>query len=106
MKKALFPVMLFVVAVIVLGSSLTVLANRSAGTALDDATITTKVKYELAADVRFKTLKTVQVDTERGVVTLTGRVHTSREKQHAAMVARRVEGVVRVRNLLAIVRDH
>ena len=55
---------------LILGSALTTFAGRSAGVALDDATITTKVKYELAEDVKFGTLKTVQVDISRGVSTV------------------------------------
>ena len=79
------------------------MASRTAGTVIDDATITTKVKYELSEDVKFNTLKVVQVDTERGVVTLTGKVQSKREKKHAGFVTHRVKGVVGVHNLLAIV---
>jgi osmotically-inducible protein OsmY len=70
-----------------------------------DATITTKVKYELAEDVKFSTLKTVQVDTDRGVVTLSGKVHSKQEKQHAGALARQVKGVKKVRNMLSIVPE-
>ncbi|MGO9017466.1 MAG: BON domain-containing protein [Syntrophobacteraceae bacterium] len=105
MKKALFPAVLFLFMVAILGSALTALAGRSAGVAIDDATITTKVKYELAEDVKFGTLKTVQVDTDRGVVTLTGRVHSKQEKKHAGALARKVEGVAKVRNELSVVRE-
>ena len=104
MKKALVPVVLFLFMVVILGSALTSLAGRTAGAVIDDATITTKVKYELAEDVKFSTLKTVQVDTDRGVVTLTGKVHSKREKQHAGLVAGKVDGVVKVRNMLSVVR--
>jgi hyperosmotically inducible periplasmic protein len=105
MKKNLFPVVFFVSIALILGSALTTFAGRSAGVAIDDATITTKVKYELAEDVKFSTLKTVQVDTHRGEVTLTGRVHTKQEKQHAGTLARKVKGVVKVRNMLSIVPE-
>ncbi|MFZ0930482.1 MAG: BON domain-containing protein [Syntrophobacteraceae bacterium] len=105
MKKALFPVVLFLSMALILGSALTTFAGRSAGVAIDDATITTKVKYELAEDVKFGTLKTVQVDTDRGVVTLTGRVHSKQEKKHAGALARKVEGVAKVRNELSVVRE-
>jgi osmotically-inducible protein OsmY len=105
MKKALFPVVLFLFMALILGSALTTLAGRSAGVAIDDATITTKVKYELADDVKFSTLKTVQVDTHRGEVTLTGKVHTNVEKEHAGLVTDRVDGVVKVRNMLSVVPE-
>ena len=76
MKKTVFPVVLFLSMTLILGFALTTFADRSVGAVIDDATITTKVKYELAEDVKFSTLKTVQVDTNKGEVTLTGNVHT------------------------------
>ncbi len=105
MKKALFPVVLFLSMTLILGSALTTFASRSAGVAIDDATITTKVKYELAEDVKFSTLKSVQVDTDRGVVTLTGKVHSKQEKKHAGALARKVKGVVKVSNMLSVVPE-
>ena len=105
MKKVIFPVALFLSVALILGSALTTLAGRTAGVAIDDAAITTKVKYELAEDVQFGTLKTVQVDTDRGVVTLTGNVHSNREKAHAGLAADRVDGVVKVHNMLSVVRE-
>jgi osmotically-inducible protein OsmY len=105
MKKAIFPVVLFVFMALVLGSALTTFATRSVGVAIDDAAITTKVKYELAEDVKFDTLKSVQVDTQKGEVTLTGSVHSKQEKQHAGLVADKVDGVVHVHNLLSVVRE-
>ncbi len=105
MKKAIFPVVLFVFMLLVLGSALTTFAGRTAGVALDDATITTKVKYELADDVKLSTLKTVQVDTNKGEVTLTGKVHTLEQKEHAGLVADRVDGVVKVHNMLSVVPE-
>jgi hyperosmotically inducible protein len=105
MKKALFPVVLFVSMALILGSALTTFAHRTAGVAIDDATITTKVKYELAEDVKFGTLKTVQVDTNKGEVTLTGKVHTLEQKEHAGLVADKVDGVVKVHNMLSVVPE-
>ena len=105
MKKALFPVVLFIAMALILGSAFTTFATRSVGVAIDDAAITTKVKYELAEDVKFGTLKSVQVDTQRGEVTLTGRVHSKEAKQHAGLVADKVDGVVHVHNMLSVVRE-
>jgi hyperosmotically inducible periplasmic protein len=105
MKKALFPVVLFLSMALILGSALTTFAGRTAGVAIDDATITTKVKYELAEDVKLSTLKTVQVDTNRGEVTLTGKVHTEAQKEHAGVVADKVDGVVKVHNMLSVVPE-
>ena len=105
MKKAIFPVVLLVSMALILGSAFTTFAGRTAGVAIDDATITTKVKYELAADVKFSTLKTIQVDTNKGEVTLTGKVHTREQKEHAGLVADKVDGVVKVHNLLSVVPE-
>jgi len=105
MKKAFFPVFLFVSMALLLGSALTTFAGRTAGVAIDDATITTKVKYELAEDVKFSTLKTIQVDTNKGEVTLTGKVHTQEEKERAGLVADKVDGVVKVNNMLSVVPE-
>jgi hyperosmotically inducible periplasmic protein len=105
MKKALFPVVFFVSMALLFGSALTTFASRTAGVAIDDATITTKVKYELADDVKFSTLKSVQVDTNRGEVTLTGKVHTAEERDHAGLVTDKVDGVVKVHNMLSVVPE-
>ncbi len=105
MKKAIFPVVLFLSVALSLVFALTTFAGRTAGVAIDDATITTKVKYELADDVKFSTLKTVQVDTHRGEVTLTGKVHTQEQKEHAGLVADKVEGTVMVHNMLSVVPE-
>ena len=105
MKKTVFPVVLFLSMTLILGFALTTFADRSVGAVIDDATITTKVKYELAEDVKFSTLKTVQVDTNKGEVTLTGNVHTQEQKEHAGLVAEKVEGVVKVHNMLSIVPE-
>ena len=105
MKKALFPVVLLLSMALILGSALTTFAGRTAGVEIDDATITAKVKYELADDVKLSTLKTVQVDTHRGEVTLTGKVHTREEKEHAGLVTDKVDGVVNVRNMLSVVPE-
>ena len=105
MKKALLPAVLFVFMALILGSALTTFAGRSVGVAIDDATITTKVKYELAEDVKFGTLKSVQVDTNRGEVTLTGKVHSKQEKTHAGVLARKVKGVAKVHNMLSVVPE-
>ena len=105
MKKTVFPVVLFLSMTLILGFALTTFADRSVGAVIDDATITTKVKYELAEDVKFSTLKTVQVDTNKGEVTLTGKVHTQEQKEHAGLVAEKVEGVVKVHNMLSVVPE-
>lgn len=105
MKKTIFPVVLFLAMALILGSALTIFAGQTAGEKIDDATITTKVKSELAGDVKFDILKTVQVETNKGEVTLTGKVHTLEQKNQAKLVAEKVDGVVKVQNMLTVVPE-
>lgn len=67
-----------------------------------DATLTTKVKSALAADVGLKTLTGINVDTTGSVVTLKGSVDTAANKSRAEQVARGVEGVSSVKNELTV----
>ena len=67
-----------------------------------DATLTTKVKSALAADVGLKTLTGINVDTSGSVVTLKGSVDTAANKSRAEQVARGVEGVSSVKNELSV----
>ena len=66
------------------------------------ATLTTKVKSALAADVSLKTVTSINVDSEDGVVTLKGKVASNDQKERAAEVAKKVDGVKAVKNELAV----
>ena len=66
--------------------------NRTAGTAIDDATLTMNVKSKLLSDDLVKGLK-IDVDTRDGVVYLTGNVGSEAEKDQAVKLARETEGV-------------
>jgi hyperosmotically inducible protein len=57
-----------------------------------DAWITTKVKTELGT-TKGVTATDINVTTNDGVVTLTGNVESSMEKNHAVRVARQIKGV-------------
>jgi hyperosmotically inducible protein len=76
-------------------------AGRTAGEAVDDATITTKVKAKLFED---KTVSgfAISVDTFEGEVTLTGAVGSEAAKERAGEIARSVYGVRKVNNLLKL----
>jgi hyperosmotically inducible protein len=67
----------------------------------EDAWITTKVKMALLTDDSVEGLD-VNVDTTEGRVTLHGKVDSDVDKAEAEVIARRVEGVADVRNLLAV----
>jgi hyperosmotically inducible periplasmic protein len=68
---------------------------------MSDAAITTKVKSKFVADPEVSALN-ITVDTEEGVVYLTGRVKTETEKREAEELARRTDGVKRVVNNLMV----
>jgi hyperosmotically inducible protein len=76
-------------------------AGRSTGAVVDDSTITTKIKSKLLADDRVSGMA-IDVDTFQGVVTLTGAVDTPQSKEAATQIARNVEGVREVKNMLNI----
>jgi hyperosmotically inducible periplasmic protein len=65
--------------------------------AIDDSTLTAKVKGKLATDSETSATK-ISVETKDGVVTLTGTVPTSTEKTKAEQIARNTDGVKRVAN--------
>ena len=76
-------------------------AGRSAGQVIDDSTITTKVKPSILEDGFMKGLA-ISVTTFNGKVTLIGGVDTTAQKKKAEEIARAVEGVASVNNLLEI----
>lgn len=80
-------------------SGCTAMTGESAGQNVDDAAITAKVKSKMAADT-VGTLTSVDVDTVRGIVYLTGTVPDSTTKQRASELAHSVSGVDRVINNL------
>jgi hyperosmotically inducible periplasmic protein len=69
--------------------------ERSTGQVLDDATITTKVKASFVADPQVSALA-ISVETNDGVVTLSGVVDSEAERQRAIQLAQGMEGVKRV----------
>jgi hyperosmotically inducible protein len=69
---------------------------------ISEASITTAVKAKLAADVRLVTLTSVNVDTKGTTVTLSGTVPTVEDSQQAERVAKTVDGVTSVVNILTV----
>jgi hyperosmotically inducible protein len=76
-------------------------ADRTAGTAVDDAGLTARVKTALMADEQVKGMA-IDVDTRNAQVTLTGTVDTEAQISRALEVARAVEGVQNVVNRLTV----
>lgn len=75
--------------------------GRSAGTVIDDSTITTKVKTKLFDDDQLSGFS-IDVETFQGEVTLIGGVDSERLKERAGKVAESVTGVKSVNNLLKV----
>jgi hyperosmotically inducible periplasmic protein len=76
-------------------------ATAKAAVAVDDASITTKVKGAVFAEPGLKTLQ-IGVDTKDGIVTLSGTVDTPVMKERALQIAQHVEGVRSVVDNLGI----
>lgn len=76
-------------------------AARNAGNAVSDTVITSKVKAAILAEPNLKTLQ-ISVDTENGVVTLTGTVDSQQNSDLAARIASGVDGVKSVDNKLTV----
>jgi hyperosmotically inducible protein len=72
------------------------------GAATPDAWITTKIKLALLTTEGVSGTA-IKVDTVLGQVTLYGKVHSAEEKAKAEDIARKVDGVQNVRNLLQVV---
>lgn len=76
-------------------------ATADTRTAMSDTMITTKVKAEYAADPLVKAMD-VHVETQKGVVMLSGFVPSKAEADKAIELARKIEGVQEVKSSLQI----
>ena len=79
------------------------MTGETAGQNLDDGTLTTYVKTQLAGE-RLNTLSRVGVETNNGIVYLTGEVETAEQKSRAGSVASQVKGVKQVVNNLQVIK--
>jgi osmotically-inducible protein OsmY len=75
--------------------------GKTVGDTIDDATITTRVKTALLNDPDVGGLR-IDVDTFKGVVTLSGAVKSVAERDKAIAIARRIGGVTDVKSTLQI----
>jgi hypothetical protein len=76
-------------------------SGRTVGTGLNDGWLWVKTRFDLAAadDLRDST---INVDVDKAVVTLTGTVANAAQKTKAEQVAKAVEGVNAVKNMLKV----
>ena len=76
-------------------------SGRTVGTGLNDGWLWVKTRFDLAAadDLRDST---INVDVDKGVVTLTGTVASAAQKTRAETLANSVEGVTGVKKMLKV----
>ena len=79
--------------------------GKTAGQTMTDSKITASVQSKLTAD-RVSNFARVDVDTERGVVNLSGVVPSVEQKSRAEELTRQVNGVTRINNNLQVQSSH
>ena len=86
----------------ILATPLVVGCGKTVGETIDDTTITTRVKTAMLNDPAVGGLR-IDVDTYKGVVTLSGRVKSQTEHDQAMALARKVDGVTDVKDALQVI---
>ena len=76
--------------------------GKTIGETIDDTTITTRVKTAMLNDPNVSGTG-IDVDTFKGVVTLSGRVKSQSEHDQAVALARQVNGVTEVKDALQVI---
>jgi osmotically-inducible protein OsmY len=89
--------------IVVLASACQSLTGKSAGTNVDDTTITASVKTKLVAD-KATNLTRVDVDTNHGTVYLNGSVDSVEQRARAEQLAWQAGGVKAVVNNLQVLK--
>jgi len=75
--------------------------GKTVSDAVDDTTITTRVKTAILNDPAVSGHR-IDVDTFKGVVTLSGQVKSETEREQATALARATSGVVEVKDALIV----
>jgi hyperosmotically inducible protein len=96
-----FTATLMLVMMLILAAGCKDMTGKTAGENLDDATITASVKAKLVAE-QAANLTRVDVDTNKGIVQLSGVVESAERKAQAEQLALQVEGVKSVTNNLQV----
>jgi hyperosmotically inducible periplasmic protein len=68
---------------------------------VDDSAITTRIKADFAKDSDVSAMK-IHVDTDHGIVKLTGKAKSQSEAGKAETIAKGVKGVVSVNNAITV----
>ena len=96
-----FKMLTVTLAVLFFMSGCQALTGATLGENIDDGSITTSVKTKLASD-KLVTLTRVGVETNNGVVYLTGEVETADQRSRIGSLASEVKGVKKVVNNLQV----
>lgn len=88
-------------AIVILLASLTTSPSFAAGSFVDDVDISYWVRDSLRVDPRVDAAE-ISVDSERGIVTLSGTVNNLAEKQYADLEAKKINGVLGVINEISV----
>ena len=89
--------------VLFLMSGCQAMTGETMGQNLDDGTLTSYVKTKLASD-KLSSLSRVGVETNNGIVYLTGEVETGEQKSRSGSLAYEVKGVKQVVNNLQVIK--
>lgn len=98
-----FKTLIVTLVVLFLMTGCQAMTGETMGQNIDDGTLTSSVKTQLASD-KLVTLSRVGVETNNGVVYLTGEVETAEQKSHIGSVASQVKGVKQVVNNLQVIK--
>lgn len=79
------------------------MTGETMGQNIDDGTLTSYVKTKLASD-RLVTLTRVGVETNNGIVYLTGEVETAEQRSRIGSLSSEVKGVKKVVNNLQVIK--
>jgi hyperosmotically inducible protein len=88
--------------VLFLMSGCQAMTGETMGQNMDDGALTSSVKTQLASD-KLVTLSRVGVETNNGVVYLSGEVETAEQKSRVGSVTSQVKGVRQVVNNLQVI---
>ena len=89
---------------VVLAALITAACGKTVGETIEDTSITTRVKTARLNDPDVGGLR-IDVDTFKGVVTLSGRVKSQAEKDRAITLARQVNGVAEVKDAMQVIPE-
>ncbi len=89
---------------LLLAALISVGCGKTVGQTIDDTAITTRVKTAMLNDPAVGGLR-IDVDTFKGVVTLSGRVKSQAERDQAIALARMIGGVTEVKDALQVIPE-